>query len=107
MVELLPSGFCGIEDVANKLSVSKRTLQRKLGEEKTTFQKQLNSTRETLALHYICNTEMTTMDIAYLLGYSEPNFFLRAFTVWTGKSVTDYKLERGKNNDFVSNDTEK
>lgn len=45
LTELLPSGACAIEDVAEKLGLSKRTLQRKLGEENTTFQKQLNSTR--------------------------------------------------------------
>lgn len=89
--ELLPGGLCGIEDVAEKLGLSKRTLQRKLKEENTTFQKQLNSTRETLAIHYIRNTDMTTNDIAYLLGYAERNSFLRAFTIWTGKTITEYR----------------
>lgn len=53
LTELLPAGICGIDDVASELGLSKITLQRKLSEEKTTFQKQLNSTREVLALHYI------------------------------------------------------
>ena len=34
---------------------------------------------------------MTTNDIAFLLGYLEINSFLRAFTVWTGKTVSDYR----------------
>ena len=80
--EMLPGGMCSIEDVAAKLGLSRRTLQRKLSEENTTFQKQLNSVRETLAIHYIRNTQMTTNDIAFLLGYQEINSFLRAFTVW-------------------------
>lgn len=88
---LLPGGLFSIEDVAAELGLSKRTLQRKLADENTTFQKQLNSTRETLALHYVNNTEMTANDIAYLLGYAELNSFLRAFTVWTGRSLTDYR----------------
>lgn len=91
LTELLPSGACAIEDVAEKLGLSKRTLQRKLGEENTTFQKQLNSTREMLAIHYIRNTEMSTNDIAFLLGYQEMNSFLRAFTIWTGQSISEYR----------------
>ena len=91
LTELLPGGACSIEDTAHKLGMSKRTLQRKLSEENTTFQKQLNSVRETLAIHYIRNNEMTTNDIAFLLGYQEINSFLRAFTLWTGKSVGEYR----------------
>ena len=94
--ELLPGGQCGIEDVAERLGLSRRTLQRKLSEENTTFQKQLNSTRETLAMHYLRNTEMTTNDIAFLLGYQEINSFLRAFTIWSGKTVSDYRRDLTK-----------
>lgn len=89
--ELLPGGASGIEDVAEKLGLSKRTLQRKLSEENTNFQKQLNSAREALAIHYLRNTDMSVADIAYLLGYAEQNSFLRAFTIWTGNSITEYK----------------
>ena len=91
LTELLPGGACSIEDVSEKLGLSKRTLQRKLSEENTTFQKQLNSIRETLAIHYIRNTDMTTNDIAFLLGYQELNSFLRAFTLWTGMGISEYK----------------
>ena len=94
--EMLPGGMCSIEDVAARLGLSRRTLQRKLSEENTTFQKQLNSTRETLAIHYIKNTDMTSNDIAFLLGYQELNSFLRAFTIWTGKTITDYRRDLQK-----------
>ena len=91
LAELLPSGACGIEDVSEKIGLTKRTLQRKLSEENTTFQKQLNSTREMLAMNYLRNTEISTNDIAFLLGYQEINSFLRAFTIWTGMSISQYK----------------
>ena len=100
LTELLPSGASAIEDVAEKLGLSKRTLQRKLTEENTTFQKQLNSTREMLAIHYIRNTDMNTNDIAFLLGYQEINSFLRAFTIWTGQGISEYrKSVRGNGDD--------
>lgn len=91
LTELLPGGAGTIDDVAAKLGISKRTLQRKLTEEDTSFQKQLNGTREILAKHYIRNTDMTSDDIAFLLGYQELNSFLRAFSVWTGMSISEYR----------------
>ena len=91
ITELLPGGTCGIEEVAERLGLSKRTLQRKLTDEGTTFQQQLNSTRELLAKHYLKNTDMSSEEIAFLLGYQEHNSFLRAFSTWTGVSVSEYK----------------
>ena len=63
----------------------------KLSEENTTFQKQQGSVREMLAKHYIRNTDMTTNDIAFLLGYQEINSFIRAFSLWTGESISEYR----------------
>lgn len=34
---------------------------------------------------------MTTSDIAYLLGYQELNSFLRAFNIWKGMSISEYR----------------
>lgn len=93
LVEILPAGKSGIEDVAAALGMSRRSLQRKLKEEDTTFQKQLNHVRELLAKNYIQNTDLSSEDIAYLLGYQDINSFFRAFSLWTGKSVTAYKQE--------------
>lgn len=94
LVELLPMGKATIEDVASRLYLSKRSLQRKLSEEHTTFQKQLNSTRLLLAQDYLRNSNRTNSDIAFLLGYEDTTSFLRAFNLWTGKSVTEYKKEQ-------------
>lgn len=91
LIEMLPGGESGIDDVARRLGLSKRSLQRKLGEEGTTFQKQLNHTRELLAKHYLSTTSMGTDEIAYLLGYLELNSFLRAFGSWTGTTPAEYR----------------
>ena len=96
LMELLPSGECTIDDVAKKLGYSKRSLQRKLQEEDTNFQKQLNHTRELLAKTYLANTEMTAEDIAFLLGYQETGSFLRAFAVWTGQTIGEYRNKKKK-----------
>ena len=91
LMELLPSGECSIEDVAKKLGYSKRSLQRKLQEENTNFQRQLNHTRELLAKYYVGSTDMRAEEIAYLLGYQDTSSFLRAFAVWTGRSVSSFR----------------
>lgn len=91
LTELIPGGRCTADDAAEKLGTSKRTLQRRLKEENTNFQQQLNHTRELLAKYYIAHTEMNTEDIAFLLGYQDINSFLRAFTLWTGQNLTEYK----------------
>lgn len=84
LTELLPEGAGSIEDAAEKSGLSGRTLQRKLAEKKAAFQKQLNSTREILAIHYMQSTNMSTHDMAYLPGHAELNSFLQAFKVWIG-----------------------
>lgn len=40
---------------------------------------------------YLANTDMTTEDIAFLLGYQEIGSFLRAFTIWTGQTISEYR----------------
>lgn len=94
LIELLPAGEGSIDDVSSKLGCSKRTLQRKLKEEDTTFQKQLNHTRELLARHYLKNSDMISDDIAYLLGYQDLNSFVRAFHIWTGMTISEYKKKK-------------
>ena len=44
-----------------------------------------------MALYYVKNTNISTNDIAYLLSYAEINSFLKAFRIWTGKSLTEFK----------------
>ena len=91
IIELLPTGECSTENVANKLGFSKRTLQRKLNEENTTFQKILEESRKQLTKYYIEKKQMSSEDISYLLGYQDLTSFLRAFNNWYGMSITDYK----------------
>lgn len=96
LVEMLPAGECGADDVARRLGVSRRSLQRKLSNEGTTFQKQLNHTRELLAKHYLGTTAMGTDQIAYLLGYLELNSFLRAFNSWCGMSPSEWRRQHAE-----------
>jgi AraC-like DNA-binding protein len=82
--EGLPSGQFAVDDVARRLAVSSRTLQRRLRTEGTTFKAEVDATRESLARSYLRRTKLSGTEIAYLLGFEEPNSFFRAVRRWTG-----------------------
>ena len=86
LLEGLPSGRTSIEETCKRLAMSKRTLQRRLRGEATTFGELLESTRRTLALHYLQNTGVTSSEIGFLLGFGETSSFYRAFQSWTGST---------------------
>jgi AraC-like DNA-binding protein len=86
LLEALPSGLASMDAIARKLMVSKRTLQRRIEAEATTYQQILDSTRTDLALHYLENTALSVAEISFLLGFTEPNSFYRAFRIWTGST---------------------
>ena len=86
LLEMLASGEYAMSSVASKLAMSSRTLQRRLREEGTTFQKVLDELREELARHYLSATDYTSIEISFLLGYEEPSSFFRAFRAWTGQT---------------------
>lgn len=83
LLEGLPSGLVTIEAISRKLAVSKRTLQRRIEAEGTSYQRILKETREALARHYLERTALPVAEIAFLLGFDEPNSFYRAFRTWT------------------------
>lgn len=82
--EAIPSGVLDMEAVAARLGLSKRTLQRRMEAEGTSFHHVLQDTREKLARHYLEKTRLPAAEISFLLGFDEPNSFYRAFRRWTG-----------------------
>ncbi|OLC94958.1 MAG: AraC family transcriptional regulator [Acidobacteria bacterium] len=73
-----------IEDIADALHVSSRTLQRRLQDEGSSFQRVLEEARHQLARHYLNNSVLELNEAAYLLGYEDANSFVRAFRTWEG-----------------------
>ncbi|WP_340149062.1 AraC family transcriptional regulator ligand-binding domain-containing protein [uncultured Sneathiella sp.] len=87
LAKAIASGQHTMEDVARHLAVSTRTLQRRLKDEGTCFQDELNYLREEMARDYLCNSSISTSEIAFALGYEDANSFRRAFQSWTGQTV--------------------
>jgi len=73
-----------IEDIADALHISSRTLQRRLQENGSSFQRVLDEARHQLARHYLNNSVLELNEAAYLLGYEDGNSFVRAFRTWEG-----------------------
>lgn len=80
-----------LEDVAQSLAMSPRTLQRRLQAEGTHFQQELDWVRRTTAEDYLRYSRCHLTEIAYMLGYQEQSSFTHAFKVWTGLSPGEYR----------------
>ncbi len=86
---LMPSlhtGQAGMDCVAAKLGMSRQTLFRKLKAEGVTFEKVLDELRCRMAADYLGARKVSVNETAYLVGFSEPAAFSRAFKRWTGSS---------------------
>lgn len=91
IIDQLPSGKVSQESIAKSLNKSLRSLQRKLTNENVTYKSLLESTRQQLGKQYVSNSKYSINEITYLLGFSEPSNFSRAFKRWTGKSPSSYR----------------
>lgn len=80
-----------IEDTAERLGMPDWTLRRKLKEEGTSFQTLLDDMRKDLALGYMRDTTLSFGEVAYILGFSTPGAFQRAFKRWTGLTPGEYR----------------
>lgn len=86
--------FPSVEEVANQLSMSVRTLRRRLQDESTTFQAFKDNTRREAAITYLNRPGLKINAVAALMGFDDPSAFHRAFKKWTGKTPGEYRAER-------------
>ena len=87
----LPIGVPEIDDAAQHLQLSVRTLQRKLSEHQLTFSGLIDTIRKDLALSYLSNTNTKIVYISQMLGFSEQSAFQRAFKRWTQQTPKQFR----------------
>lgn len=87
-------GLPDMDVVATQLAMSARTLQRRLAEVETTFQELLDSVRRRYAERYLADDRLAIAEVAFLVGFSEPSNFHRAFRRWTGTTPAAYRESR-------------
>lgn len=86
---LMPSlhtGGTNIDAIAHTMAMSRQTLYRRLKAEGATFEEVLEALRHKMALHYLQGKKVSVNETAYLVGFSDPAAFSRAFKRWAGKS---------------------
>lgn len=82
-----------MEEVALQMKLGERTLQRRLQQEGSSFKDVLAQIRMRLAQKMLLE-QTAISDVAYLLGFSEPSAFVRAFKGWTQSTPKQFQLQQ-------------
>ena len=80
-----------VSDVAARLGISRRTLQRRLAAECSSYSQLLGSIRNERARRLLSETDRPLYEIAASLGYSDAGSFSRAFQRWTGTTPSTFR----------------
>jgi AraC-like DNA-binding protein len=91
ITERLPYGPPSIEDIAQRMGVSVRKMQRMLSHQQLTYKGVMDQLRCELAKRYVNDARLTLIDVAMMLGFTEQSSFTRAFRRWYDKSPGDYR----------------
>ncbi|MEZ4325543.1 MAG: AraC family transcriptional regulator ligand-binding domain-containing protein [Polyangiales bacterium] len=83
-----------VQELAEALRVTERTLRRKLRSEGTSPRELLDEVRHERALALLEEGRRSLDEIAYVLGFSGASAFRRAFRRWTGVAPTEYGRPR-------------
>ena len=86
LMRVLHKGKPSMAEMASAVGLSRQTLLRRLKSEGTTFEGVIEQLRRSLAEGYLGGQKLSVNQTAYLLGYSDPAAFSRAFKRWTGAS---------------------
>ena len=93
LIEHLPGGHISEAEIASSINVSQRSLQRKLKEQGMSFSQLVESTRRELGLQYVRDPQYSFNEVAFLLGFTEPANFSRAFKRWYDKSPSQFRQD--------------
>jgi AraC-like DNA-binding protein len=89
LMPILHTGKVGMDQIATKLGLSRISLYRRLKAEGTSFERILDELRCNLAIQYLKGKKTSVNEVAYLVGFSDPAAFSRAFKRWTGVSPSE------------------
>ncbi len=88
----LSEGVPLISDIASRLGMSGRSLQRRLSDRGYAYQDIVDDARRTLSERLLRTTEYSLAEVAFLAGYSEQSTFSKAFKRWNGQTPRSYRL---------------
>lgn len=90
LIEMLPNGTPKLREVASKLNMSERSLQRKLQSHDLCYSSVLSQTRLVLARQYLRQANWTIERVANQLGFTETSNFIRFFKQKTGETPLSF-----------------
>lgn len=96
LMPVIHTGDVAMTTIAAKMNQSRHTLHRALKDEGVTFEQVLDELRHKLALHYLQGRKVSVNETAYLVGFSDPAAFSRAFKRWTGTSPREALMNAAK-----------
>lgn len=91
IIKRLATGDISRRQVARELGMSEALLHMKLAERSASFQDLLSDTRREMSMGYLSQRHLTITEITFLLGFTDPSNFTRAFRRWMGVSPTRYR----------------
>ena len=91
LAKLMAAGEANADAACRRLLLSRRTLQRRLKAERTSFQKVLKEARAELAVRYLRDERLKALEVAMLLGYSSISSFTTAFKTWYDMPPAEYR----------------
>lgn len=81
------------DDIAARLNMTDRTLQRRLQAESATYQQLLDDTRCELARKYLADPRRNLTEVADLLGFADQSNMFRACKRWFGMPPGQYRAQ--------------
>ena len=81
-----------LSDIARRLGMSGRTLQRRLSDEGYSYQTLVDESRRQLAKRLLHQTDFSLVEVAFMTGFSEQSAFTRAFKRWAGQTPRSYRI---------------
>ena len=93
ITQTLSEGVPTVADVASRLGLSSRTLQRRLSEQGYAFQDLVDDARRDLAERLLRRTDYALAEVAFLTGFAEQSTFTRAFKRWRGQTPGTFRRD--------------
>jgi AraC-like DNA-binding protein len=90
---LISQDQASIDAAANMLGMHKRTLNRRLADNGTTFALLLGEVRFQLARQLLAETDLPLVDVAAVLNYTDASAFSRAFRSWARMAPSTWRLQ--------------
>ena len=95
---LIFNNQANIEQLANQLNLTTRSLQRKLKREGLSFRQLLDDARRSLTLQLLEENEQPLIHISGIVGFNDQSSFNRAFKRWTGLTPKQFFTQNYSNN---------